>query len=183
MQGHDPNNAGPRPMSFEHMLPGLLGIGAGMAGQIPGLVQSPEERRLRQMAAGRGTSAAQTMLQQQAGANARNAMSVAAAQPGGLGLLQGLRSAEEGNRGAMERMSAIRAMEQQGAIEGAHNMRQQRTGGWARMGMGAAQTGGALGAQFAVNADAARNDPARQAVMNGLVMPNTQLAPPTFGQR
>lgn len=173
-----------------NFLGSLIGLGGAAAGSIPSLLRSGVENRMRAMAAGRGPSAAQTMLQQQGAANARNALAVASAQPGGLGLLQGLRSMEEMNRTAGQQAANARIQE-----EAAMRQNQLAAAGMAkqaedarhqslyRLGAGVAGMGAAFDAQqtAAQQADAARQTQVQNQVASTPI-PTTQLTEPTLGQ-
>lgn len=188
-----------------NFLGSLIGLGGAAAGSIPSLLRSGVENRMRAMAAGRGPSAAQTMLQQQGAANARNALSVASAQPGGLGLLQGLRSMEEMNRTAGQQAANARVQEQMQAIGAAKQAEDARHQALYRLGAGVAGMGSAFDAQqtAAQQADLAHQremeklrleqagreratDAARQTQVQNQVaatpLPTTQLTEPTLGQ-
>ncbi len=125
----------------------LLGLTTTIGGSVPKLFAGARERQLNQMAVGKGPSAASTMLQQQAAANARNALSIASSQPGGLGLLQGLRSAEEMNRTAGQQAANARVQEQMQAVGAAKGARDQRLDVLGKMGSAVGQFGSALDAQ------------------------------------
>lgn len=144
------------------MLASLLGLGTSIGGAIPSLIPGDREKQLNRLAQGKGPSAAQTMLTNQGAQNARNAQAVAAGQPGGLGLLQGLRSAEGANRDAAQQAGAARVQEQLGAIGAAKQARDQRMGGIAKVGAAIGQFGSSLDASNAA-ADLAK----KQAVDNG----------------
>lgn len=131
------------------MLGSLLGLGTSVGGAIPGLIQGDRERDLNRLAQGKGPSAARTMLANQGAQNAANAQAVASAQPGGLGLLQGLRSAETANRDAAQQMGQARVQEQLGAIGAAKQARDQRMAGIGRVGAAIGQFGSSLDASNA----------------------------------
>lgn len=166
-----------------NFLGSLIGLGGAAAGSIPSLLRSGVENRMRAMAAGRGPSAAQTMLQQQGAANARNALSVASAQPGGLGLLQGLRSMEEMNRTAGQQATNARVQEQMQAIGAAKQAEDARHQALYRLGAGVAGMGSAFDAQqtAAQQADLAHQTQVQNQVAT-TPLPTTQLAEPTLGQ-
>lgn len=170
----------------------LLGLTTSIGGSVPKLFAGARERQLNQMAVGKGPSAASTMLQQQAAANARNALSIASAQPGGLGLLQGLRSAEEMNRTAGQQAANARVQEQMQAVGAAKQANDQRQDTLGRMGAAVGQFGSAFDAQNLASqqADKAQAHELKLAELNrqapqpaGTPMtpaaaPATQLTPP-----
>lgn len=125
----------------------LLGLTTTIGGSVPKLFAGARERQLNRMAAGKGPSAAGTMLQQQAASNARNALSIASSQPGGLGLLQGLRSAEEMNRTAGQQAANARVQEQMQAVGAAKQANDQRQDTLGKMGAAVGQFGSAFDAQ------------------------------------
>lgn len=140
------------------MLGSLLGLGTSVGGAIPGLLQGDRERDLNRLAQGKGPSAARTMLANQGAQNAANAQAVASAQPGGLGLLQGLRSAETANRDAAQQMGQARVQEQLGAIGAAKQARDQRMAGIGRVGAAIGQFGSSLDATDAAAKLAEKQD-------------------------
>jgi len=130
------------------MLGSLLGLGT-IASQIPALIPGDREKQLNRLAQGKGPSAARTMLANQGAQNAANAQAVASAQPGGLGLLQGLRSAETANRDAAQQMGQARVQEQLGAIGAAKQARDQRMEGIGKLGASIGAAGAAADASDA----------------------------------
>lgn len=164
-----------------NFLGSLIGLG-GAATMLPGILRSSTENRMRALAAGRGPSAARTMLQQQGAANARNALSVASSQPGGLGLLQGLRSMEEMNRTAGQQAANARVQEQMASIGAAKQAEDERHNRLKQFGGAIAGLGSSFDAQMTAADQSQAAQTAEAAKTASAPIPSTQLqsgaAPP-----
>ena len=164
------------------LLSSILGFGAGIGGQIPGLRKSKQASALK--AAQRGQGAGAVLARQSGNDAARNALSVAQGGHGatrGLALRTGLRSAEDIRSRAAGQAAAIAAQEAANATSQLTRLEQGRRDNARVFGATLGSGLSSLAAQKA-SQDTSQPTQEQQAAVSALPSPNFQLQPSPFMQ-